>query len=316
MIGIRHARKDALLVGLFMLLASCGGGGNGGISGTGIVYGPITGFGSVIVNGTEFDVTDAEISIEGVPALESDLRLGMLVTIRGVLDQGAGVGTADSVDADTTLRGPVDSIDVAAREITVLGQLVRTNANTIFDGTTLETLLLGNIVEVSGLNDSSDGFLATRIELEDDAEEFEIEGRIQNLDTVAETFAIGALLVDYSSAEIEGAPATGLENGLLVEAESSQPPVNNVLLAEEVEVRTGDVGGDEGEEASVDGLVTALLGPNRFVVNRGQVVRVTSATRYEGGNASDVAVNVRVEVEGVLDASSEIVAEKVEFEDD
>jgi len=309
-------RKSAVRVALVMLVASCGGGGNGGISGTGIVYGPITGFGSVIVNGTEFDVTQAEITIEGVPAAEADLRLGMLVTVRGQVDRGTGLGTADSIDADTAIRGPVGAIDLTAQELTVLGQLVRTDASTNFENTTLASLIVGDVVEVNGLLDSDGAILATRIELEEDSEEFEIEGQIEDLDSAAETFSIGSLLVDYSSASIENAPPGGLENGLLVEAESSLAPVGNVLVAEEIEVRDGGVGGEDGEEASVEGLITSVLSSSRFVVNRGQVVRVKASTEFEEGTASDIAVNARVEVEGVLDADSELVAKKIEFKGD
>jgi hypothetical protein len=54
------------------LLLSCGGGGpaivgiGSGGSG-GITSGPITGFGSVIVNGVKFDDTAARVTIDGVP---------------------------------------------------------------------------------------------------------------------------------------------------------------------------------------------------------------------------------------------------------
>ncbi|MCB1638813.1 MAG: hypothetical protein KDI15_08200, partial [Thiothrix sp.] len=52
-----------------LLLAACGdGGGNlaeGGITGSGISVGPITGFGSIWVGGVHFDVSNAEFVRNG-----------------------------------------------------------------------------------------------------------------------------------------------------------------------------------------------------------------------------------------------------------
>jgi hypothetical protein len=45
----------------------------------------------------------------------------------------------------------------------------------------------------------------------------------------------------------------------------------------------------------------------------GQRVTTTASTRYEGGTAADFAVNVRVEVEGRIDAAGRIVASEVQF---
>ncbi|NIQ90259.1 MAG: hypothetical protein GWN93_15000, partial [Deltaproteobacteria bacterium] len=55
---------------LALLLISCSGGGassnSGGIGGSGMTsQGSVSGFGSIIVNGTEFDTTNARIIVEG-----------------------------------------------------------------------------------------------------------------------------------------------------------------------------------------------------------------------------------------------------------
>ena len=58
---------NSIMVLLFGIsLTSCGGGGGaslaeGGIGGTGISQGPVTGFGSIIVNGVHFDTTGAQV---------------------------------------------------------------------------------------------------------------------------------------------------------------------------------------------------------------------------------------------------------------
>jgi len=89
-------------------LAGCGGGGGGtnvaGIGGTGkTISGTITGFGSIFVNGVEYDVDNASFNInnDNSPGLgQADLRIGMVVILTGS-DDGT-VGTATQVLSMTT----------------------------------------------------------------------------------------------------------------------------------------------------------------------------------------------------------------------
>ena len=72
-----------LLFGTLLALASCGGGTNG-TSGSGVTStGTITAFGSVFVNGVEFSTSGATIVRDGNPATETNLRVGMVVTVNG-----------------------------------------------------------------------------------------------------------------------------------------------------------------------------------------------------------------------------------------
>ncbi len=67
-------------------LTACGGGtqvAGGGIGGTGISQGSITAFGSVWVNGVEFDTSNASILRNGSSVTQSDLAIGMVVTVDG-----------------------------------------------------------------------------------------------------------------------------------------------------------------------------------------------------------------------------------------
>ena len=85
--------KGLILLSLFcLLLTSCKGGGSnsagGGIDGTGIMSaGVVSAFGSIIVNGTEFDTSTAAIIINGVEVGVGDdfvldnLEIGMVVTV-------------------------------------------------------------------------------------------------------------------------------------------------------------------------------------------------------------------------------------------
>ena len=78
-----------------VLLASCSGSdgpifASGGIDGSGVIsQGSISGFGSIFVNGTEFDTSDAAIIINGVeigisdPAVRENLDIGRVITVEG-----------------------------------------------------------------------------------------------------------------------------------------------------------------------------------------------------------------------------------------
>ncbi len=93
-------------------LASFDSPGGGGIGGTGVTSsGSINGFGSIFVNGVEFDTDSAEILINGKPASEEELRLGMVVLVSGTVDDNGTTGTASQVIFDQEVEGPVEAIE-------------------------------------------------------------------------------------------------------------------------------------------------------------------------------------------------------------
>jgi len=96
-----------------LVLAACGGGGSsggiggtggGGIGGTGVAYGTITDFGSVWVNGVEYNSGNATIRIDDTVHPESDLRRGMVVRVDGSIS-GA---TAATITVDDAVKGFVE----------------------------------------------------------------------------------------------------------------------------------------------------------------------------------------------------------------
>ena len=108
-----HIFPMLLAISLSAILSGCGNGGGGGGGGgssttpgttptssattTAVVStGPITRFGSVILNGIEFDTTQAEIRVEDQVVREDDLRIGMRVAVEGVRDNN-GVARATRV---------------------------------------------------------------------------------------------------------------------------------------------------------------------------------------------------------------------------
>ncbi|RMF22626.1 MAG: hypothetical protein D6760_07075 [Deltaproteobacteria bacterium] len=291
----------------------------GGITGSGLVVGPIAGFGSapgtIIVNAIEIDTSQAQVRIDGVDADPSSLRLGMVVRVRGSIDPSGASGVASLVEFNDELEGPVDSVDAAGGRFTVLGHIVMVDASTVFENTSLATLAPGDVVEVSGLRNAAGDIAATRVERKTGVGEFEVKGTVFFHDPVAKTFTLGSLTVDYSSARVEGAPSGGLRDGLFVEVKTKSAPSGGVLLADKIEVKSEGLGGREGEEAEIEGLITDIVSPSEIVVGGTQTVLITDQTKFEGGTASDLALDVKIEAKGTFNAAGAVVAKKIEFDD-
>ena len=100
---MKPSRIYRVAAGLMILgaLTSCGNENQstagGGVGGTGISVGTITGFGSVFVNGVEFDTSGASITVDGTPASESDLGIGMVVAVEGAFNENGLTGKADRI---------------------------------------------------------------------------------------------------------------------------------------------------------------------------------------------------------------------------
>ena len=104
----RRVISMALALLLPVVLASCGGGlgtvAGGGVGGTGV--GPVTGFGSVIVNGVRYD----DAGIDGTNFFDdhgrtkADLKVGMMVAISGSINGTNGWRTTSRSCATSTAR--------------------------------------------------------------------------------------------------------------------------------------------------------------------------------------------------------------------
>ncbi|MDH3587918.1 MAG: DUF5666 domain-containing protein [Gammaproteobacteria bacterium] len=313
-----------------VFLASCGGGGGGGASSTpppvtnppppdsgidrgGVAQGVITGFGSIFVNGIRFDTSSASFTIDDNPGSESDLDVGKVVTVTGSIDDDGQNGTADDVIFDDEVEGPIDSIDIAAATLVVLGQLVIVDAGTLFDDSivpnALDGLSVGQVVEVSGFVGADGSITATYIELTNDTE-FEITGTVSALDTGAMTFEINGQVIDYSGATLEDFPAGQIEDGMRVEAEGTTIGSNGELAATRVEFEDDDLPGEEDDDVEIEGFITRFTSATDFDVS-GHAVTTTGSTIFENGTAADLAEGVKVEVEGNFDSNGVLVAEKV-----
>lgn len=305
------------LLGVF--LGACGGGGDGvianegGIGGSGISRGTITDFGSVWVNGVEFETGAATFSVNGDETVTQDaLRLGMVVTVMGTINADGVSGTALRVDYARHLEGPIDSI-VSASELVVAGQTVLVDSATELAGVANVTgLSAGNMVQVSGFRDANEQWRATYIGLTaaafvDGETEVEVKGTLSGL--TGNTFMIGTLSIDASALDI-----LALSNGSYVKVEGVSFGGGGELIASEIDAEGAELGVEDADEAELQGLITAVNSADEFVLGT-QIVRIGAGAEFESGTATDIRVGLRVEVEGSV-AGGVLTADKIDFEED
>lgn len=288
-----------------------------------ITQGTIAGFGSVIVNGIHFDVKEATIEIDGTAKTESDLAVGQMVSITGVLDDDGLRGKASKLSAETKMRGPIESIDLSKGIIVVLGQQILIDADTFYeDAVAVENLKIGDVVKVSSHINSNSILVATRLEIKSgsEAKELFLAGKVTNLNVTAMTFTINNAKVEYSKATIADLPNKTLEEGMLVRVQG--------LIVDGVFVANGNIhlsafdlkhhgNLDTKAKVEIDGIVSKLnipasemlLGPVFLLGDT--TVFFTTAVKIEGGTLLDLKNGIRVRVKGKLDADSNITAEKI-----
>lgn len=299
--------------------AACGGGGGSsttppisGITGVGVARGPITGVGSIFVNGVEYSTTSAVFRIEGQSGTQAQLKLGQIVTVQGRINDDGRTGRADTVTYERNVQGPILVIDLPANSFVVLGQTVRVTGSTSFDsGLSLAALAVGNTVEVSGFPNATGELVATHIERKAATAELEVTGVVASLDANARRFTLNALTVDYSAAQlVNGSPA----NGNCVEINGTTV-VSNVLTATRVEVRSCTVAANDRDLGEIEGVITRFTSSADFEL-AGQRVVTGPQTQFVNGAAADLRANLRVEVEGTFDANLVLTARKVEIKPD
>ena len=307
---------------VIVVLTACA---DGGTSGTGLTspthttQGRITGFGSVFVNGVEYDTKASTIILEGIAQSEDKLGVGMVVKINGNVNADGKTGVATTIDYSDELEGIVLSIDAVAKTVNVMGQTVHVTADTLYAGKpgfSLAAMKAGNVIEVSGYSSGHGDIHATRIEWKNEifaGQEVELKGVVANLNTSANTFTVGTLIIDYHLASVD--VPNGLSNDLYIEIKSTSAPVNNTFVATKIEVKSDGhkgVVGQAGETLELEGIVTAISSPTAFDLN-GQAIVLNTQTQYENGTTANIAADTKLEIEGQFDASGNVIAKKVRF---
>lgn len=325
-----------LLVAVFAVACGSGGGGGilagGGIGGTGITSsGAITGFGSIFVTENEFEIVPGTTTIsddDNASASESDLSVGMVVTVRGTVNVDGSV-TAASVDFDPDVEGPIADVpamtnnDATEKSFTVLGTRVFVSANdTVFDdgpgsGITFTNIGQGDLVEVSGFFDQNGDLHASYIERDSaavfipDTTGVEEKGYVSNL--AANSFTLGNLTVNFDPAgiatDLSDLPGGTVVEGLFVEVEGTLPAADSTILTAS-RIESEGLDADDGD-TEIEGIVSGFsdLG-NTFLV-AGQAVDASGGVQFEPVTLTLVD-GIEVEVEGNL-SGGVLVADEIKL---
>ncbi len=301
---------------LAAMLHACGGGGGGGVGGQGTgtfayTQGPISGYGSIIVNGVDYDDTAADLRVsneDGATLSAADLKLGMTVQIdsKGI-NTTTMTAVATAVKVTSEVVGPVSASDLTAGTLTVLGQTVNITASTTFDSRITggqAGVALNSVVEVYAIHDPVSGtYAARRIEPKSTATSYVVRGALSQLDTSARTFRIGGATFVYSS----GALPADVANGAILRVKVATTPDAQGRWVVGSGGRTERKPSD-GSEVEIESVVSSYTSNASMVVG-GLTVNASGAAITPAGSV--IAAGVRVEVEGRMQ-NGVLVATKLE----
>jgi len=129
--------------------------GDEGVGGTGI-YGIISAFGSIVVNGVHIDYADeTPVVVDGVAGSPTDFAIGQVVAVEA--EPMGERYQAHLVEVQHAAMGPVSDVDPLARTIRVLGQTIEVAPSDRLPE-------IDEWVRVSGLRGADEQVVATRID--------------------------------------------------------------------------------------------------------------------------------------------------------
>ncbi|MHB1024132.1 MAG: DUF5666 domain-containing protein [Desulfobacteria bacterium] len=312
-----------LTLGSILAMSSCwwptvdlSGWGNGdNVVGTGV--GPVSGFGSVIVNGVKYD--DAGIDnasfFDDHGRTEADLAAGMMIkiTAKGV-GNSSGTGTATKIEVLPHVDGPLDDngVTLTTNRMTVMGQTVVVDTTTVFDnaavGGLVDLAAIDNLakagkrpeLEIHGIADNTGTIHATFIHEWSDnvvaGRDVQVKGIAANYNFAGKTFTLGTSTVSFATR-----PA-GLGNGVFVEVKGTFRTSDNTVLATTITVEDPTAGQGAGDRPKVEGYVNRMIALGaqfELVAADGlQTVNWSAGTTFKDGSTADLVAGARVVVEG------------------
>jgi len=299
--------------------SACGGGGvhlaGGGVSGSGVSTGAISGFGSVFMNGMEF-FTDSNVApgfvtmktfmgMDNSSMMDKDLfHVGMVVTIH----HGPNDNNAQQIEYQNNLQGRIAAKNSGAENtVTILGHTV-----VVGDAAVFASLNLNEIAEVSGFVDSAGRIRASYIAMVPctmmmmmcTASEFEVKGFVSGLSSSG--FRLGPLPGGTgTTVAVSFAPAAGagLANGMYVQVVTNDPQPGSVgITATRINKLSPRTVFPEKAMADLEGLVTSPPTGSGSVFSfavEGKQVQTDNSTQFPmNTTAADIRLDMRLQVQG------------------
>ena len=333
-------------IGIALLLAMAGCGGSGGSDAPATpntpsatnqtTVGQITGFGSIYVNGIEFETFGAMYEVDDAMASDDDaLAVGMVVKVEGSVNADGLTGTAMKVSYDDDIEGVVEQLapgaDAGTKTFVVMGVTVvadsnRTNFESDDPNFSFETIADMDVVEVSGDYGTDGSLYATYIEEQGaDDNEYEAKGLVSEYITGGDTFVL--ILRNGSTLNVMLAPnaqipSVGIDNDQFVEVEGTiDDPVADpkTLTAFKVELEDEDRLDDDDNEIEVKGMLNYDMTADTWSV-KGIELAFGDGTEYKPASLADMiadqsAAGMTVEVEGEK-VGDVLQVEEIELEED
>ena len=299
--------------------------------------GQITGFGSIYVNGVEYDTDGSTYDVDDSVASDDDaLAVGMVVKVQGSVNSDGLTGHADSISYDDDVEGIVEDLatdmnDPNIKTFTVMGVSIQADkSGTNFEGEDdptfgFDTIMNGDNVEVSG-EFSGDVLIASYIEKQDASDDdFEAKGTVdqyngsdqfvlilRNESTLSVTIAAGAEI-----------PTAGIMDGQFVEVEGTIPDPTDApdsILATKVELEDHDrIGDDDDNEVEIKGTLNYDMDSETWSVMDVQL-SFDGDTEYSPDSLADSIADLSadglyVEVEGRY-VNDVLLVDEIELEED
>ena len=303
-----------IIVSLMLSISACSQGGSGsgggiggsGISNTDITVGTVSGFGSVIISGERFETDSARVFVSGRQAVETELRVGMVVTAAVDLQQG----TASRIEYLPQVVGPVDSVNVLTGEFSLLGLSVRYTESTVFDGFDVADIADGVVLEVSGFFDTDGLLSASFIRMDANVSNYFVQG-------VAREGAAG-MTFDFDGFD-------SLLSGLGIVADFDIPFLDNrrVLVSLPIDSNIPQAGNvvyaaprieySRDQRVALTAHVTAEPENSLFSINSGLTVLVdqNSVLRFADGRPAtlnDLTANTLIRLAGSVISTDQLIA--------
>ncbi|WP_395377208.1 DUF5666 domain-containing protein [Marinicella sp. W31] len=280
-----------------------------------------TGFNLNINDIRNFLLNDSTvISIDGVvdPNFRADAQGGTGYKIRyrvgSDVNDTITSGTLDSIDLINTHKGPLTSVD----PLRVFNIDVLVTGNTFLDDLpAVDQLNVGDEVKISGFVDTNSSVLATRIEQPSDPlDEWKLSGYATNIN--ATQFNIGPQVVELGSVVVDDCDQ-GFNEGVYVEVKATpdaqfgaNDPITTTTKVECIDEGVNE-SPNNGIPVALEGIVDGVDVNGNFTIGD-QQVELLPGTIFINGDADDIMVGSKLEVEGIFDPFNEIVvAFKIKF---
>lgn len=151
-----------------------GGTGDKIITQTVYVTGTVYAFGSICVNGIRITYDSKTPIKDGSKQTNQDaLKIGHVVRVIADKDTNSGQIRARNIEIQRIVGGIVSRIDLSARKIEIMGEQISAQKSSILRG-----LSVGQHVQVSGLRDTANRVLATRVDSDPSLTKDVVEGTV------------------------------------------------------------------------------------------------------------------------------------------